>query len=204
MKKTSIFLLSIVFLLFLSSCGLNERVALDDDLHNVIECDYSNKTPQQISYQKEKYLYTNLFVVDDMSNTNNDADILLSWDGMRLGYINSYYSDTSESPIFIYEKRLDNLYLNEKFDYMSEVFVFENQQTEIIFSEMFENYSKVQNSKYEGETVLKAYSKKHNRIYIEMQIYSANGKYYISFTNTNETWICSNYFIELLKQNNMI
>ena len=203
-KKFSLLMYLLILILILSSCGVNERTKLDNNLRNIIMDYSSDENNPHIIYKNEKYVKNDCFYIYSLKDFENSEDILLSWHGKRWGYINTYYSYTADSPLFIYESRLVDLYLSQNYDYMSDIFVVENTQIEMVFSNIFEDFTNYINMSFDNFETIKLYSKKCNRLQTDLKISFLNGDYYCSFFSSNKAWKCSEYFVEQIIQNELI
>ena len=202
-------LISILF--SLSSCAsdieeIGERNALPKDLHNVINFE-SVDDEYFIWYNNELYTHDKLgmYHLDgwiSYPRPEGEGDILLSWNGFRYGYIDFYYSYTTESPLFIYEWRLENLYFREDYDYLNDVFIIDGTEREILFSEMFSDYNQYERiTKYSANEV-NLTSKTNPRIKINFEILKEEDGYYIS--PYPYKWKASDTFVEILKDCGLI
>ena len=201
-KKGFIIVLIILVLLTFISCGLDYRNSLAEDLHNQIKLFYEDDQ-LCLLYQGEKYICvgnTKLFDVDYPYDTN---DVLLSWNGYRyIWYIDNFYSNTTDNPVFIYNSRVHDVFFHEDYNYLKDVFIIEDTDIEIIFEDIF----KLEESKIKfinaNEIVLE--SKKIPRIKIRLNLVSLQDNVYISLPDSDTVWQCSDAFVEALKKNNLI
>ena len=205
----SLLLLGVVLLTF-TSCGLDYRYALDESLHDQIECGLDEQDLSYLIYQGEKYIYagnSNLFPVITYKVEENFYlsydDILLSWNGYRyVWYIDEYYSYTTDSPLFIYNERLRWVYFREDYNYWTDTFLIGDTEEEIVFENIFDCEQDSFDFVNPVRVVLS--SKQCPRIKISVEITSVNDQRYISLSGTNEVWIPSDQFIEILIQNRLI
>lgn len=166
--------------------GMNDRVELDEDLHNTIEyIDSDISENNDIRYQDSLYYSDQLgiFTVTDYFEQPNENDVLLGWTGLRYGRAFFYYSDTVDSPVFIYESTTPTVYFNKEYDYMSDTFAIAGTDIEIVFSDMVIDFSEyVATTSYSGiETNL--YSQKCSRIHLLVELSQENGNWYIHASN---------------------
>ena len=205
-------ILSIVFLLALSfvfsSCGVKERITLNEDLHNVIEYVYKEDNIDGICYQDSIY-YIDKFNIIKVTNDDwyiNDGDVMLSWNGPRMGYLDVFYSYTDDSPIFIYETSQDNVFIHEKYDYMSDIFSIDGTNIEVLFSNIFKDFSKPFSKPFDfnDNISIKLHSKNHTRVATTLEADFEQGVWYISFFGTETVWECSDSFVEMLSENELI
>ena len=103
-KKIISAIVMIVFILNFSSCGLGERFALDEDLHNIIEYVYKEERAiDGIRYKDDTYYVDELGIFKVTNSLYPSAeDVLISWNGPRLFYIDCFWSNSTDSPLFIY------------------------------------------------------------------------------------------------------
>ena len=132
-KRIALLLAVLLFIPAFSSCGIPERLALDSDLHNVIEVGDTDEYIEEIFYRGVRYVRCDMFSAHT-GFTPYEGDVMISWNGPRFFYINTYYSDTADSPLFIYEIRMESLYFREDYDYMNDTFTI--SETELTLSEM--------------------------------------------------------------------
>ena len=209
MKISLIFVL-ILSLFLLSSCGLDYRYSLDKSLHNKIECVWDDENPSHIVYCGEKYVFvgtTNFFNVDTYRVADNYylsyEDTPLSWNGYRyFGYIDEYYSDTSENPIFIYNERLGYVYFHENYDYLSDTFVVEGISSEIVWNDIF--LDKQEYVDFEKSIEITLYSKQYSRIKTHLKLSCIENQWYASLPDSKEIWTISDEFVEILDENGII
>lgn len=191
----------LVFLTF-TSCGLDYRNSLPKDLHNRIKVFYEDDQ-LCLLYQEEKYICvgnTNLFDVDYPHNTN---DVLLSWNGHRyIGYIDEYYSNTTDNPVFIYNQRVHDVFFHEDYDYMKDIFLIENTNAEIVWENVFG--SKINYLDFMKPIEVVLYSKQCPRIKIHLKLVCVENQWYLSLPNSQDVWVASNEFIETLSENGII
>lgn len=178
-KTICIFITLLVIML--SSCGVDYRNSLDENLHNQIERVFEEGVPYEIVYQGERYLFTESLVSDV-----HEDDIVLSWNGPRYGYINTYYSDTADNPTVIFNPRLYEVYLHEDYDYMKDVFIISNTDEEIVFENIFaaECDSAPDFSGFYGK-IVELPSKQFPRIKTYVKVVCVDDQWY--------TWIKENY-----------
>ena len=211
MKKGALLTLMISTILLLTSCGLDYRYSLDENLHNQIECVMIENEPSYITYRGDNYIFagtTNFFHVDTYEVDTNyyksyEDDILLSWNGNRyVGYIDEYYSYTSECPKFIYNERLGWVYLHEDYDYAEDIFAIENTSIEIIWEDIFDSEHSEIN--FTDPVTVVLYAKQLPRIKTTLEIECIEHQWYLSLPDTQTVWRASDAFIKLLSENGII
>lgn len=202
-RKGFIIILIILVLLAFTSCGgLEYRYSLSENLHNKIKLFYEDDR-LCLLYQEEKYICvgdTNLFDVDYPYDTD---DILLSWNGHRyIWYIDEFYSNTTNNPVFIYNSRLHDVFFHEDYNYFKDVFIVEHTDIEITYEEIF----KIEKSgiEYINGNVVVLESKQFPRIKIKLNLVSLEGILHVSLLGSDTAWQCSDAFSDALKENGLI
>lgn len=193
-----IMLLGIVFTL--SSCGgIEYRFRLADDIHEAIEYHAEADPPHfsaYIIYKDVKYLYAGGSSFLQVENKTDD--IMLSWNGSRwVGYIDEYYSYTDDAPTYIYEARNHLVYFREDYNYHSDLFVIENSEDEIAFSDICSAEQEAFVFYHPKKIELR--SKTNPRIKVVAEIVSVDDSWYVSFEGTSGVWTPSDMFWNLIK-----
>lgn len=208
MAKKGLLLLVILSLLFtMASCGLDYRYQLDESKHNVFEVYWEDEDTNStyFVYQGEKYVHTE---ESDVLNVYTDEypfsdDILICWNGHRyIWYIDEYYSNTDNNPLFIYNSRLNWVYFRENYDYKSDIFVVEGTDLEIVWNDIFD--STVENVNFISQNNVSIYSKQCPRIKTSLELSLVDGQWFIRCSDSKEIWIPSNEFLEILSDNVII
>ncbi len=189
-------------LLTLSSCGLDYRYSLDEDLHNQIEIIFEEdeNDPSHIIYKDKKYIFytADQFYVDIRSNEN---DVMVSWNGDRyFGYVDEYYSYTTVNPLFIYYKSW--IFFLEGYDYSKDTFVFGNTALEYAGEKIF--YSNSPDFDFSNPILLPLHPKQCSRIRACLELVCIENQWYVSLQDSKEVWIPSDEFIEFLSENGLI
>ena len=67
-----------------------------------------------------------------------EGDVLIGWNWPYFGFwfLDQYYSNTSDDPMFIYAPRLRELYIHEDYNYETDTFVIEGTDQSFVFSDM--------------------------------------------------------------------
>ena len=210
-KKGLILLLIITVLMAFTSCGLDYSYSLDESLHYQIEVIWGEDDPSHIIYQGEKYMFVgtrNVFCVDTydagVNYYKSYDDVLLSWNGYRyIWYIDEYYSYTSDSPVFIYNKRLGWVYFREDYNYFTDIFIIDNTNEEIVFEDIFG--SKQDSFDFVNPVKICLSSKQYPRIKTYARLGYVEGQWYISWSSdSREVWIPSDEFMEILFENGLV
>jgi len=187
-----------------TSCGLEYRHALNDSLHNQIEGVWLKDVPSHIIYQDKTYQYVggdDFFRIGD--HWLYEDDVMLSWNGYRyIGYIDEYYSDSLDNPLFIYEERTHNVYFREDYNYLADTFIVEDSDIDIVFEDMFS--SKQENVLFTEPIVFTLKSKTNSRIKVMAKMKYINNQYYISFYGSDDIWMAKDVFVGDLRQAGII
>lgn len=228
MKKVIFLLIVFVLIIFMTSCGIlpgfEHAYYLDEELHNVIkrvpmeENDHPNKA-SCIIYQGEKYYRDTECYFQISANNDPDPsiykvdknDILLSWNQHRyFGYIDEFYSDTTESPVFIYSvSNVSNRYFHEDYDPMSDIFVVEETGEEIVYKDIckFELGYIVTDFNISKNNIFLR-SKQYPRIYARVDLFqTVGGKWYMQLACRHtefRLYEASDEFLTILKQNGLL
>ncbi len=196
MKKfLSVFLcLSLLFTVFmLNSCGLMERFdqeVFSEEKKDLVKSVVDNTgefTEITLTYQEKQYLKHPLITVDHIDYSDSvdvcESDIAIGWEGSRFGYAEVYYSNTTESPLFIYSWG-GGVYIREDYDAMSDTFTIEGTDLNMKISDfMAEDEIPAQNPVAHDDTkyvVLQSVT--NNRLKFCVRLYENQGEWY-SFSN---------------------
>lgn len=210
-KRLLLLLLLTQILMIFTSCGLDYRHSLNGSLHNQIEFVWKENDISYVIYQGNKYIFigtTNFFSVDTYevdvnSYKSYEDDILLSWNGYRYyGYIDEYYSYTLDSPIFIYNARLNWVFFREDYNYIKDTFVIDEIAEEIIWEDIFNS---PQNS-FDFTDPIKVVlsSKQCPRITTYVKLMCVKNQWYLSLADSEDVWTPSDKFIKILSENGII
>ena len=196
----------IVFMTTTSCYAYKYRYALDEALHDKIECVWEEgaRYPSHIIYEGTVYKRVNdnlnLFCVSGSDGYEND--VMLSWNGTRyISYIDEYYSNTTDNPMFIYEERLGWVYFREDYNYYTDIFIVENTDREIVIENIF-------GAKCEPIDIYSSNERHHivmmsttcNRIEIQVMLILFNGIWYVVLYSTHDTWIASSEFVDIVME----
>ena len=203
-KRIILTILALVLCFLFVSCS-KEKPILDQSLHEKITISKSNGKDEYIVYQDTIYYLDkyDLFYLGTHSSPNEskNEDILLSWNGSRFAYTQTFYSDTTESPLFIYEKQFCKVYLREDYDFKSDIFVIAGTNSKIVFSdaitenailEVFPNY----------DVPITIYSEQCPRLRFDTDVFFYEGNWYV--TNGVDAFAITDKFVDLLIQNDII
>ncbi len=183
-----------------SGCLKDEDQELDESIFNVIESFWNDDEPSHIIYQGKRYNYAGRSSF--LRVGKEPKDILLSRNGTKL-YGFYYYSDTKNSPLFIYQTRNNFIYLREDYDYFSDNYMIESTLDEIVLSDIFT--SKGQDFYGASPTnTITLRSKTNSRITIILEVICKDNDWYVRFGGKAKIWKCSEPFLDLLKRNNLL
>ena len=201
-KKNFLLICSLILMLNLTSCGINDALELDKNLRYVIEDVWGEDGLEGICYQDETYYIDrwNLFTVTNDSWNINEGDVQLSWNGSRFGYTKMFYSYTTEMPLFIYETANDDVFFHETYDYTADTFVIAGTNAEIVFSDIVSDLSKHENVNLQEDITIRLYSKNHPRIKMELDLECIEGQWYFcsALSGSSPTWTVSDSFVQIL------
>jgi hypothetical protein len=201
-KKIFLLICSLILMLNLTSCGINDVLELDKNLRYVIEDVWGEDGLEGICYQDETYYIDrwNLFTVTNDSWNINEGDVQLSWNGSRFGYMKAFYSYTTEMPLFIYETANDDVFFHETYDYTADTFVIAGTNAEIVFSDIVSDLSKHENVNLQEDITIRLYSKNHPRIKMELDLECIEGQWYFrsALSGSSPTWTVSDSFVQIL------
>ncbi len=188
MKRIALILAVLLLLLACSSCGIPELFELDSDLHNVIEIGYTDTHIEEIFYHGVRYVRFELKIFGIPSGFEpHEEDMMLSWNGPLFFYKNVYYSDTADSPYFIYEIRMGDLYFREDYDYKSELYSI--SATEMKLSEMMGEPVDEKNIRLEEPPLeIPIVSKTNPRFHATIELGCMGEDWYLSFLGTEKVW----------------
>ena len=207
-KKILLLICSFILIFNLISCGVKERFELDENLHYAIEDARGETGVEGIYYQGEMYHIDrwNLFTVTNNSLNINEGDVQLSWNGPRFGYLKVFYSYTKDDPLFIYETAYDDVFFHETYDYLSDTFIIDGTDAEIVFSDIISDLSKHENVSLQEDICIQLYSKNHSRIRMEFNLECIENQWYFcsALSGSSPTWTVSDAFVQLLSDNGII
>ena len=200
-KKACIIILIILVLLTFTACGLEYSHSLPEDLHNQVQLilGEANNKPEYVIYQGNKYKFVEepSFIKID----KDEEDVLVSWNGYRyVGYVNSYYSNTLNNPLFIYYKTW--LFLREDYNCTKDIFLIDGINTKIVLEDVFK--SKVNSFDFVNPVEVVLSSEQCPKVKIYLKLVCVEKQWYLSFPYSQEVWVVSDEFIELLSENKII
>ena len=120
---------SIIELLGINTYGVADALALDSEMHIVV--DYLDNGG--IEYQGTTYYLPQVsFLKASGGELEASGEYeYIGWSGDRIFHF-EYYGDSAQTPTFIYNPDLHETYLREDYDYRTDIFVVE--ETDIVIS----------------------------------------------------------------------
>lgn len=207
-KKTLLLICSFMLIFNLTSCGVNQVLELDENSHYIIEAAREEDSLEGIYYQDEMYYLDrwNLFTVTNDSFNIDEGDVLLSWNGARFGYKKIFYSYTKDAPLFIYETASDDVFFNERYDYLSDTFLITGTNAEVVFSDIVSDFSKHTNVNLQEDICIQLYSKKYPRIRMELNLECIENQWHFcsALSGSSHTWTASDTFVKILVDHGVI
>ena len=204
MKKIIIIVASIVLiacLIILYPCIWGDRSDLTREMKNKVEFVDDGDT-HHIQYNGVNYYLDETKLLD----TPRDADIsdseyiFLGWNGLRLGYVNRYYSETDESPAYIFNIRLNEVYIREDYDYTSDAFILEGTDERVMLSDIIDGiYDFDPLHSYENMIEIALYSQSYPKLRGDLTVYTKDGVWYACGAGSTKVVLSEN-FVELLKE----
>lgn len=205
-RIVSMVLLVSTVCLLMTACNVEDSLekwlcSFDDELHGKITFVTHNDDGHHIEYEGQKYIWESdqIFAVSE----NVETDVLLGWNG--LGYINHYYSNTNNDPLYIYERRLDYIYFRDDYDYKSDTYRIGETDYKVILSDVLKEtdfaYSPL--NRYEGMTIFTMYSEQIPCLSIEWRVFQYENSWYLIGRSGTEYKV-TDEFVDLLDQNEII
>lgn len=191
--KRCIALICISFLL-LNSCTKYQNITFVE-----------NDKEQFLLYQGNEYYVTSLFTASEDYTIAHKNDVELGW-YYSFPFSTRFYSDTDESPDYIYTIGGDtNVYLKQGFNYQIEEFVIDKTPNVFVFSEAIiePSFEKSIFIQYDSLTEIVIHSEKHLNLKMLLRLFSQNNTWYLALP-TNEIYIISPLFLNMLKENEII
>ena len=200
----------LVFMIFISmtSCAYM-NYGCDPDKYRAVDYHYDETQDMYyLEYQGERYYHDDTHDMFAVSYESEDGFVDLGWYyNLPFTYCKEYYSYTTESPDYIFSSDPGGeIYFKESFDYKKEIFVVENTEVEIEFSEAFSNNTiNVYEKNIEYQTLC-WYSKKHNALSVKVQVLFLEEHWYMYIYNMdrNNAYQISDVFLDMLIENGIV
>ena len=207
-KRIMALILVVIMIILVTSCAyINPKCS--PDKYRAVDYGYDEEiNTYYLQYQNERYLFedaNNMFTVIH----NPNVCLNLGWHyNLPFTLYKEYYSYTAESPDYIYSIGPNGrVFFKESFDYTKEMFVVED--VEIEFSKAFTNgtidIQDLENKDVEKQS-FRWHSKKHNALYIDVNVYfyENNGYVFIYNMDRDSAYQISDVFLESLVENEII
>ena len=213
LKQISVFLLMLALSLTVSSCGQSSAYGVWKDLVDtypdqlgavdVVADDDGNGYHVEYNGQRYNLDALDLFDVGETTFDVPEGDVLVGWDTLPFGlwYLDEYYSDTAEDPVFIYMPRLREVYLRSDYDYTTDTFVLNGTEHAFVFSDTLTltgeiSYDSV--GHYEGEIPVTLYSKAHPRLRISLHLFCVDGVWYAGGNSHSALFLVSDVLLDMV------
>ena len=193
LKRISVFLLMLALSLTVSSCGQSSAYGVWKDLVDtypdqqgavdVVSDD--DQGSYHLEYNDQLYYADRLGLIEvrETMFKSHPDDVLIGWYSLpfAISYLDQYYADTADNPVFIYMSRLPEVYLRSDYDLDGDTFVLEGTEHAFVFSDVLTltgaiSYDSV--SHYKGEIPVTLYSKAHPRLRISLRLFCVDGVWY--------------------------
>ena len=222
-------LLILIFLLTMTSCVSSALGAIGGwsryvieypnqmfsvDTVSVTDTEYDAKYDGKLYNCDEYHLFESMLKANFRSHPIEECipegDVLISWNTLPLGlwYLDRYYSYSYDNPVFIYEIRLDRLYLREDYSYETDTFVIEGTDQSFVFSDMLAlSHTKCTCSlgNHYNSTIITLYSKAYPRLRMELRVFCENDTWFAHTTfYASPVFEVSEEFIKILSDNGII
>lgn len=202
-KRITALLLVIIISIMISSCtpeSFRTWKSYQDeypDLYIKVKVVSDDEDSYHLEYNGQRYNWdkfelfelpvTGNLTFDPIDECITEGDVLISWGCLPFGiisYLDRYYSDTADNPVFIYNPRLYELYIREDYNYETDTFVIEGTEQSFVFSDMLTpSYTECTCSfgNHPDSTIITMYSKAYPRLRIKLRVFCEN-----------DTWIAHN------------
>lgn len=157
---------------------------------------------RNLIYDSKKYVITDLGTFSP--DYEELSEIGWSWFIPPLGKF-IYFSDSIESPTFIYCPRGNNVWVREDYNYDQEVFTIDGTNIEYIYSDVFDRNS-IEHFDVLAKDVFSFtwHPKNNEKLYGYAYIYEKDGLYYLKISNNGNGYLINDDFLELLRANNVL
>lgn len=195
MIKRSFLVLVLVMLVLFSSCG---EAPYPKELEGIIKT-HSTESWHDLEYSGQRYICKKqLFTAKgEFSQEPYEGDVLISWNRGLKSYA-LYYSETDESPLFIYDNHY--IYLREDYDYTSDTFFLSGTDESFVFSEYFNEIELGPSGQDYKHLNVSFISKTNPRLEMRISIFCVAGSWYASEAIDWSVFTVSDEFIEFMKQ----
>lgn len=215
LKRVAILLLILVISMTVSSCSPSSAYGVWEDMcdqypdqKGKVQVISDGESNYHIEYEGQSYFIDklNLFSVRDSIPAIHEDDILVGWDSLPFGtwYLDKYYSNTADNPIFIYMSRLPDLYLRSDYKYEADTFILEGTDYSFVFSDMLCRSSDFPYNPftiYSNQTDITLYSKQYPRLKIQLRLFCVDNTWYVGGGSDAVLFEISDELLNLLNTN---
>ena len=212
LKRSAILLLLSAILMMASSCSSSSAYGVWQnmcdqypDQKGKVQIISNGEGDYHVEYEGVDYHIDKLklFNVRESTREIPEGDVLVGWDSLPfgMGYLDQYYSYTSDDPVFIYVSRYDELYVRNDYDYETDTFVIDGSDRELVFSDMFSLSSEFSYDpfrSYPNETDITLYSKKYPRLQIPLRLFCVDDTWYFVGQRDKALFKVTDEFLGLL------
>lgn len=212
-KRITVFLLMLILSITVSSCGQSSAYGLWKNMCDtypeqqgaVTVISDDDQGNYHIEYKGQQYNIDELSLFEVRENINeiHEEDILIGWDSLPFGmwYLDKYYSDTTDNPVFIYMSRLPEVYLRSDYDYKTDTFVLKGTDHTFVFSDMLTlsnefSYSSI--SHYTDEISITLHSNAYPRLQISLRLFYVNDVWFAGGNSNSALFKISDEFLSVL------
>lgn len=210
LKRSAILLLLSAILMMASSCSSSSAYGVWQnmcdqypDQKGKVQIISNGEGDYHVEYEGVDYHIDKLklFSVRESTREIPEGDVFVGWDSLPfgMGYLDKYYSYTSDDPVFIYISRYDELYVRDDYDYETDTFVMDG--SEFVFLDMFSLSSEFSYDPfcpYPNETDIIFCSKQYPRLQIPLRLFCVDGKWYAGGVINKAIFEVSEEFLSLL------
>ena len=206
-NRITILLMILTILVMGSSCSVQSvagwRYLNDEypDLYEKVQVKSDGEKDYHIEYESQCYNVDKLGLFQVEKDREND--VLLSWACLPfgIGYLDMYYSYTTDNPVFIYMSRFPEVYLRDDYNYETDIFIIEGTNYRFVFSDMFTISKAFQYDfmhHYSGEQYITLYSEACPRLQIPLRVFCVNDVWYAGANANHTLFEVSDEFLALL------
>ena len=218
-KRIASLLLIVAILIMASSCSSSSPYGIWQDMCNqypdqkgMIQIISDNDDGDyHIEYEGVVYNIDKLtlFRVRESTREIPEDDVLVGWDSLPfcIGYLDKYYSYTTDNPVFIYISGYNELYLRDDYNYETDTFVIEGSNKKFVFSDMLSLSSDFSYSTfgiYSNQTNITLYSNQYPRLQIPLRLFCVDNIWYVGGTSVTALFEVSDEFLKILSDSGII
>ena len=189
-KRVITILLLLIVTIPLSSCKhlMAQSGGYNIDKYRAVDYHYDEELDAYyLEYQNVNYFTSDELYMFNINGSIEDFFDLGWYYNFPFTFAMQWYSYTTESPDYMFSYKKDTVYFKETIDYKKEIFLVEDTQSEIEFSELFTtNTIKVDGQKFERKTIY-LHSKKYDALSIKVELLCKDGNFYF-YSNDMDTF----------------